>query len=92
VAGVRAAFSDGAVEVVGTDIPTDPAAFHSVSHATAYDGTVRFLLREGATARDLFRELANSGAQVDRFAVEAPNLTEIFIRTVAGDQRAEAVR
>ena len=92
VTGVRAAFSDGAVEVVGTDIPTDPAAFHSVSHATAYDGTVRFLLREGATARDLFRELANSGAQVDRFAVEAPNLTEIFIRTVAGDQRAEAVR
>jgi ABC-2 type transport system ATP-binding protein len=92
VADVRAAFSDGAVEVVGTAIPADPSAFHSVSHATAVDGTVRFLLRDGATARDLFRELANTGAQVDRFAVEAPNLTEIFIRTVAGDRRAEAVR
>jgi ABC-2 type transport system ATP-binding protein len=92
VAGVRAAFSDGAVEVGGTDIPADPSAFHSVSHATAFDGTVRFLLRDGATARDLFRELAGSGAQVERFVVEAPNLNEIFIRTVAGDRRAEAVR
>jgi ABC-2 type transport system ATP-binding protein len=92
VADVRAAFSDGAVEVIGTHIPTHPSAFHSVSHAAAFDGTVRFLLREGATARDLFRELANTGAQVDRFAVEAPNLNEIFIRTVAGDRRAEAVR
>ncbi len=92
VAGVRAAFSDGAVEVVGTDIPTDPSAYRSVSHVTVFDGTVRFLLRDGATARDLFRELANTGTQVDRFAVEAPNLNEIFIRTVAGDVRAEAVR
>jgi ABC-2 type transport system ATP-binding protein len=92
VRDVRAAFSDGAVEVVGTDIPPDPAAFRSVSHATAFYGTVRFLLRDGASARDLFRELANTGAQVDRFAVEAPNLNEIFIRTVAGDPRAETVR
>jgi ABC-2 type transport system ATP-binding protein len=92
VARVRAAFSDGAVEVVGTDIPTDPAAYRSVSHVSVFDGTVRFLLRDGATARDLFRELAKSGAQVDRFAVEAPNLNEIFIRTVARDRRAEAVR
>ena len=43
-------------------------------------------------AQDLFRELAASGAQVERFAVQAPSLDEIFIRTVAGDPRAEAVR
>ncbi len=92
VAAVRAAFSDGAVEVVGRDIPTDPSAYQSVSHASAFDGTVRFLLRDGATPRELFRELANTSAQVDRFAVEAPDLNEIFIRAVAGDVRAEAVR
>jgi ABC-2 type transport system ATP-binding protein len=91
VADVRTAFSDGAVEVAGTGLPTDAALLHSVSHATGYDGTVRFLLKDGATARDLFRELAESGASVERFAVEAPNLNEIFIRTVAGDPRAAAV-
>ena len=53
---------------------------------------MRFLLADGATAQDLFRELAGSGASVERFAVEAPNLNEIFIRAVAGDARAQAVR
>ena len=62
-----------------------------VSHATAYDGSVRFLLRDGQTAQDLFRELAETPAVVERFAVEAPNLAEIFVRAVAGDERAEAV-
>ena len=92
VSDVRRAFSDGAVEVSGTAIPTDAAQLRSVSHATAFDGTVRYLLRDGASARDLFRELAETGAAVERFAVEAPNLNEIFIRTVAGDARAESVR
>ncbi len=92
VSDVRRAFSDGAVEVTGSDIPTDPAQLNSVSHATAHDGTVRYLLQRDASARDLFRELADSGASVERFAVEAPNLNEIFIRTVAGDPRAEAVQ
>jgi ABC-2 type transport system ATP-binding protein len=92
VSDVRSAFSDGAVEVAGRDVPTDAGALGSVSHATASDGTVRFLLREGSDARDLFRELAATGASVERFAVEAPNLNEIFLRTVAGDPRAERVR
>jgi ABC-2 type transport system ATP-binding protein len=92
VADVRRAFSDGAVVVVGRDIPTDPAAFRSVSHATARDGEVRFLLREGSTARDLFRELAATDAVVERFAEEAPDLNEVFIRAVAGDPRTEAIR
>ncbi len=52
---------------------------------------MRYLLREGATAQDLFRELSESPAQVERFAVEAPNLAEIFIRAVAGDPRAARV-
>ena len=43
------------------------------------------------TAQDLFRELAGSPAQVESFAVEAPNLAEIFVRTVAGDERARSV-
>jgi ABC-2 type transport system ATP-binding protein len=91
VEDVRRAFSDGAVEVVGRDIPSAAGSLGSVSHATASDGSVRFLLAEGATAQDLFRELAASGASIERFAVEAPNLNEIFIRAVAGDARAEAV-
>jgi ABC-2 type transport system ATP-binding protein len=89
---VRQAFSDGAVEVTGRDLPDDPTALGSVSHITAHDGTVRYLLRDGASAQDLFRELAATRAQVERFAVEAPNLNEVFIRTVAGDPRAQAVR
>jgi ABC-2 type transport system ATP-binding protein len=91
VADVRSAFSDGAVEVSGTGIPTDATVLHSVSDATAFDGTVRFLLHRGASAQDLFRELAESGASVERFAVEAPNLNEIFIRAVAGDPRTGQV-
>ena len=73
----------------GKTSPTDPDVPRSVSHATAYDGSVRYLLRDGATAQDLFRELADTGAVVERFAVEAPNLAEIFVRAVAGDPRAE---
>ncbi len=88
---VRRAFSDGAVEVVGRDLPTDGAKLHSATHATSYDGSVRYLLRDGATAQDLFRELGDTPAEVERFAVEAPNLAEIFVRAVAGDPRAERV-
>jgi ABC-2 type transport system ATP-binding protein len=88
---VRGAFSDGAVEVVGKALPTDAGALSAASHATAYDGSVRYLLREGCTAQDLFRELAATRAVVERFAVEAPNLAEIFVRAVAGDERTERV-
>jgi ABC-2 type transport system ATP-binding protein len=88
---VRRAFSDGAVEVVGKKLPTDTDHLHAASHANAYDGSVRYLLSEGATAQDLFRELGDTDAQVERFAVEAPNLAEIFVRAVAGDERAKKV-
>jgi ABC-2 type transport system ATP-binding protein len=88
---VRRAFSDGAVEVVGRDLPTDTATLASATRAIAYDGSVRYLLRDGATAQDLFRELGRTAAQVERFAVEAPNLAEIFVRVVAGDERVKAV-
>ena len=89
---VRDAFSDGAVEVSGTDIPRSAEGLQSVTDINEVDGAVRYLIVEGATPQDLFRELASSGAEVDRFAVQAPSLDEIFIRTVAGDPRAEAVR
>jgi ABC-type uncharacterized transport system ATPase subunit len=92
VAHVRNAFSDGAVEVVGKQLPADVDRLRSVEHATATDGSVRYLLRDGMTAQDLYRELAESTAEVERFAVEAPNLAEIFVRAVAGDARAEQVR
>ena len=88
---VRGAFSDGAVEVVGKTLPTDTRALSAASHATASDGSVRYLLRDGCTAQDLFRELAATPAVVERFAVEAPNLAEIFVRAVAGDERTERV-
>ena len=91
VSDIRGAFSDGAVEVVGRNLPTDAAALQSATHAKTYEGAVRYLLRDGASAQDLFRELGSSHADVERFAVEAPNLAEIFIRTVAGDPRAKTV-
>ena len=90
---VREAFSDGAVEVSGRGIPTAGqtrcAASWTCTTWTTPSATSSAM---GATPQDLFRELAASGAEVERFAVQAPSLDEIFIRTVAGDPRAEAVR
>jgi len=92
VGQVRDAFSDGAVQVSGQDIPDSAETLECVTDVHAVDGAMRYLIRDGATPQDLFRELAASGAEVDQFAVQAPSLDEIFIRTVAGDPRAEAVR
>jgi ABC-2 type transport system ATP-binding protein len=89
---IRDAFSDGAVEVRGKEIPVDASQLGSVTDAHEVDGAVRYLIRDDATPQDLFRELADSGAHVEQFAVQAPSLDEIFIRTVAGDPRAETVR
>jgi len=89
---VRDAFSDGAVQVSGQDIPTTADVLDSVTDVHHVDGAMRYLIRDGATPQDLFRELASRGAHVEQFAVEAPSLDEVFIRTVAGDPRAEAVR
>jgi ABC-2 type transport system ATP-binding protein len=88
---IRRAFSDGAVEVVGRNLPTDAGRLRSADHASAFDGSVRYLLRDGVDASDLFRELATTDAEVERFAVEAPNLAEIFVRAVGGDERAARV-
>ncbi len=91
VAAVRGAFHDGAVTVRGRGLPQDPGALRSVSHATEREGVVRYLLAPGATTRDLFRELAGTDAEVERFTEDAPDLGEIFVRAVAGDPRAAAV-
>ena len=48
VTDVRAAFRDGAVVVAGRGIATDPAAYRSVSHITAHDGVLRFLLHKAS--------------------------------------------
>ncbi len=89
---VRDAFSDGAVQVSGHDLPESADQLTSVTDVNAVDGALRYLIREGASPQDLFRELATGGAEVETFAVQAPSLDEIFIRTVAGDPRAETVR
>jgi ABC-2 type transport system ATP-binding protein len=89
---VRDAFSDGAVEVSGRGIPTDPGSLRSVVDVAVRDDAVRYVIRDGSKPRDLFAELAASGAEVERFAVQAPSLDEIFLRTVAGDPRALTVR
>ncbi|MEO6349265.1 MAG: ATP-binding cassette domain-containing protein [Candidatus Limnocylindrales bacterium] len=89
VSEIRRSFSDGAVEVIGANLPTDTADLPAASHATSFEGSVRYLLNEGASAQELFRQLAATSASVERFAVEAPNLGEIFVRAVAGDERAE---
>jgi ABC-2 type transport system ATP-binding protein len=92
VADVQRAFSGGAVEVRGERLPSDAGQLRSVADAVAADDSVRFLLRPGASATDLFRELAASGAEVSRFEVATPTLNEIFIRAVAGDERAARVQ
>jgi len=86
LADVRASFSDGAVIAAGDGIPErlDGVASASVVHRA--DGTVRFVLREGATPRDLFRELAARDVSVDRFEVAAPSLDDIFIKVVEGSR------
>ncbi len=89
---VRDAFSDGAVQVTGQELPRSAETLDSVTDVTEAGDALRYLIAEGHTTQDLFRELASSGAQVERFAVQAPSLDEVFIRTVAGDPRAEAVR
>src|SRR5262249_2666599 len=91
VDAVRRAFSDGAVEVAGRNLPDDTAHLESVTHVSTFDGTSRYLLRDGASAQDLFRDLARTDAVVDRFALDAPDLNEIFIRAVEGDARAAQV-
>ncbi|HUG48049.1 MAG TPA: ATP-binding cassette domain-containing protein [Candidatus Limnocylindria bacterium] len=91
VADVQRAFSSGAVEVEGDDLPAEPEGLRSVSDVVRQDGVVRFLLKDGAGAGDLFRELAAVGADVRRFEVATPTLNEIFIRAVAGDVRARHV-
>ena len=92
VSEIQRAFSDGAVVVRGDRVPVDVTGLSSVTSATATDGIVRFLLREGSAPRDLFRELAAADAAVDRFEVATPSLNEIFIRAVEGDPRAQLVR
>jgi ABC-2 type transport system ATP-binding protein len=89
---VRDAFSDGAVQVSGSALPDTADRLDSVTDVNPVNGALRYLIREDATPQDLFRELAASGAAVETFAVQAPSLDEIFIRTVAGDPRAAAVR
>jgi ABC-2 type transport system ATP-binding protein len=91
VAEVRGAFSDGAVLVSGRGLPTESTGLATASEATALDGSVRYLLRDGATATDLFRELATGVEEIERFEVATPSLNEIFIRAVRGDPRARAV-
>ncbi len=54
---VRQAFSDGAVEVVGRDIPTDPGRFQSVSHVSR-SGRFRAL----PVARRAHRRMTCSGS------------------------------
>jgi ABC-2 type transport system ATP-binding protein len=91
VAQIQQAFASGAVEVQGDSLPA-AEQLSSTSQSLPVDGHVRYLLRDGATAADLFRELAASGAAVSRFEVATPSLNEIFLRAVAGDERAQHVQ
>ena len=56
------------------------------------DGGVRYLSARARRRRTCSGSWPQAGAAVERFAVQAPSLDEVFIRTVAGDPRAEAVR
>jgi ABC-2 type transport system ATP-binding protein len=88
---VRAAFGGRAVVVAGRGIPSGPGVLQTVAATSHDDGTVRFVLREGARPDDLFRELARSSASVERFEVADPTLNEVFIRAVEADRRASGL-
>jgi ABC-2 type transport system ATP-binding protein len=79
---VRASFSDGAVIAHGAGISEGLDGISSAAAIQRSNGHIRFRLRDGATARDLFRELAARDVDVDRFEVAAPSLDEIFIKVV----------
>jgi ABC-2 type transport system ATP-binding protein len=79
---VRTSFRDGAVVVQGRGIADTPDGIGSASAVHRSDGTVRFVLRAGATPQDLFRELAARDVDVERFEVASPSLDEIFIKVV----------
>jgi ABC-2 type transport system ATP-binding protein len=79
---VRASFSDGAVIARGAGISEGLEGIASAAAIQRSNGAVRFVLRDGATARDLFRELAARDVEVDRFEVASPSLDEIFIKVV----------
>ncbi len=92
VADVRRAFSDGAVEVVGKHLPTDVDGMRSASHATVpLTARCATCCVTASRRRTCSANWAMADAEVERFAVEAPNLAEIFIRAVAGDERARSV-
>ena len=74
-----------------TSRPT-PDALRSVEPRLRVDGSVRYLLRDGATrARPVPGARRHAAPWSSASRVEAPDLAEIFLRTVAGDPRAERV-
>jgi ABC-2 type transport system ATP-binding protein len=83
---IQERFSERAVVVRGDAVPTEPSQYRTVTDAQVSDGSIRFLLRDGASPHDLFRELAALDARVDHFEVATPTLAEIFVRTVRGDR------
>ena len=89
LSSVKAQFSDGAVEVHGQRIPSDPTGLASVASLRRVDDSIRFMLRPGATAAALFRELAATDAAIDRFEVAQPSLEEIFVRVVEADRERQ---
>jgi ABC-2 type transport system ATP-binding protein len=86
LADVRRDFSDGAVLAHGDGIPGHLDGLHSALVAGPSDGATRFVLKDGASPQDLFRELAAHDVAVDRFEVAVPSLDEIFIKVVAADR------
>ena len=62
---------------------TDAVRAPMMAEISAFFEEVAF---NGGTFKDLFRELAATPAVIERFAVEAPNLAEIFVRAVTGDE------
>jgi ABC-2 type transport system ATP-binding protein len=85
LAEIQRDYVSGAVEVAGEGLPTSADSLASIADVSASDGVVRYMLRNGATATDLFHELAAAGVSVSRFEVATPNLNEIFIRAVGAN-------
>jgi ABC-2 type transport system ATP-binding protein len=76
---IRRTDGERTIAVHGTGLPTGTT---TAAAARFRDGEVHYTLRDAAMPADLFRELAASAADIDRFEVATPSLEEIFIRTV----------
>jgi ABC-2 type transport system ATP-binding protein len=82
VRDIKRNFAGNAVEIEGEG---DFGEIPGVLEARQLNGTWHLALELGVDSQDVFRTLAaREGVRIDRFALEAPSLDDIFVNVVQG--------